>query len=74
MTRNNEAGSRLEDIALKLRCGGELVSAVSDCISDGPNAPETYSDALFGAVQYLRGIYEQMADLVNERLGGDGSR
>ena len=74
MTWNSESGRRLDDIALKLRCGVELVSAVSDCISDGPNSPECYADALFGAVQYLRGIHEQVTNLVNELLIGGESR
>lgn len=63
------ARAELENLHGQIKGAIELVAAVNDCIESAPNDPQCYSEALFGAVQYLRSINDELAEIVRGMFG-----
>ena len=66
---NREIAIDLDDLQGRLNCGIELVAVVQDCLDHAPNDPKCYSEALFGAVQYLRNLNDELTKLVAAAFG-----
>ena len=57
--------NKVEDLAFKLACGVNLLSALHEAIEYGKTDAESYKDGLFGAYEYISDIQEQIQAVVD---------
>ena len=58
----------MDDICFRLSCGVGMVMAVHECIERGDLKSESYSDALFGAYDYLSNLVKEMRGVIDSSL------
>lgn len=59
---------KMDDICFRMSCAVGLIEAVHECIEHGYNESESYSDALYGASDYLSGLVDEMRGVVNSAI------
>lgn len=62
----------MDDICFRLSCGVGMVAAVHECIEHGDLKSESYSDALFGAYDYLSDLVKEMRNTLDSAYAEGG--
>ena len=56
----------LENDSFRLSCAVKMLDAIHCAMTEGCHAPESYTDALFSAYEYLREISDAIAGRIRE--------
>ena len=59
-----KCGMRLESVLFELECGLNALDAIHTAMSEGPNSPEEYIDALYCIHDYLLERERALKELV----------
>lgn len=72
MNREKNLSCEMDDICFRLSCGVGMVMAVHECIEHGDLKSESYSDALFGAYDYLSDLVKEMRNTLDSAYAEGG--
>ena len=69
--RKDINAANLDSLMLELRCDSNMLDAIHVAMVEGVSSAESYTDALFGAVCYLRDLIDKFSDEIYE-VGENG--
>lgn len=64
--RKDINAANLDSLMLELRCDSNMLDTIHEAMVKGVNSAESYTDALFGAVCYLRDLIDKFSDEIYE--------
>ena len=69
--RKNVNAANLDSLMVELRCDSSMLDAIHAAMVEGTSSADNYTDALFGAVCYLRDLIDKFSDEIYE-VGENG--
>lgn len=58
----------LDSAQFRLKCAVDALGAIHTAIEEGPSTAESYTDALYGILDYLHGLSDEISDCVQACL------